>query len=583
MTVAFFLFSLHGLFSQLSVTNNNLAISLAQKIVGNGITITNAFLNGGAYATGTFSYSGSHLGVANGIILTTGTAMNAANPGSYFCNVNNGSIQSDPDVIAMSPQAKYDVCILEFDFIPLCDTLKIKYVFGSEEYPKAIYQTYNDVFAIFLSGPKPGGGSYNSQNIATLPNGYTPVSIDSVNAGWPIGTNASHFNFYVDNYSSPNNDIAYNGYTIPVTSKAALITCSSYHLKIAIADGGNALYDSGVFIEGSSLACGNAPVISSAVASNCSNTGTVSVHVSNYSGTPSYTWIPGNLHSDTLKNVAAGTYICFVDLPGVCGNYSVSATISAQPTLSVNGGGFLCKGNSTQLIASGVSSYSWVPAAGLNNNTVANPIASPSVTTVYSAIGTASNGCSTVKSVTVTVGGASAPAAFNASTYFTSIESSVVQFTAASGPSSFYWNFGDGTTDTIAQPTHDFSEPGTYIVSLTVTDTNNCSETVAREIIVNDILPDLVTFYAPDAFTPNNDGVNDVFQVKGVGWDPSKFTLDIYNKWGRIIYTTNDPRKGWDGKEDGRALEADVYVWRVNLKVMYKKEHTFLGKVALVR
>jgi gliding motility-associated-like protein len=579
----FLLFSGPQVLAQLSVTNNNNALSLAQKIVGNGITISNAFLNGGPYAAGTFSYSGAHLGLTNGIMLTTGTAASAANPGNYFCNVSNGSMQADPDITSISPQAKYDVCILEFDFIPLCDTLKINYVFGSEEYPKAIYQTYNDVFAIFLTGPKPGGGNYSAQNIATLPNGYTPVSIDSINAGWPIGTNASHFNYYVDNYSSANNDIAYNGYSVPITSKAALVTCSSYHLKIAIADGGNALYDSGVFIQGSSLACGNAPVVTSSAITGCADAGTVSVQVSNYSGVPSFTWLPGNQHSDTLKDVAAGTYVCLVDLPGVCGNYSVSATVSPQQTLSVKGNAFLCKGSSAQLIASGVSTYTWFPSANLNNANIANPVASPSATTIYSVAGTASNGCVSVQNITVTVGGQSSPVAFNASSYFTSIENSVIQFTANSGPSGFYWNFGDGSTDTIMKPTHSFNEPGTYIVSLTVVDSNNCSQTVAREIIVNDIIPDLFTFYAPDAFTPNNDQVNDVFQLKGVGWDPSHFKLKIYNKWGTMIFATDDPRKAWDGREGGAVLGSDVYVWQVYLKDIYKKEHNFIGKVTLLR
>jgi hypothetical protein len=245
-------------FSQLVITNNSSAASLAQAIVGNGINVSNATIDCGVNSTATFTYAGTNLGVPNGVLLTSGHASDVANPGTYFCNIQNGNNLNDADVIAISSQARYDACLLEFDFIPVCDTLHITYVFGSEEYPRYINQ-YNDAFAMFLTGPNPAGGNYTSHNIATLPNGTTPVSIFTVNGGWPIGTGASNPAYYVDNYTNPNNDIAYDGFTVPITSIVAVTPCVSYHLKIAIVDGGNGQYDSGVFIQGNTFTCTTAP------------------------------------------------------------------------------------------------------------------------------------------------------------------------------------------------------------------------------------------------------------------------------------------------------------------------------------
>ena len=118
---------------------------------------------------------------------------------------------------------------------------------------------YNDVFAMFLTGPDPSGGNYTSHNIATLPNGTTPVSIFTVNGGWPLGTGAANPAYYVDNFTNPNNDIAYNGYTVPITSVIAVVPCQTYHLKIAVVDALNGRYDSGVFIQGNTFTCNVAP------------------------------------------------------------------------------------------------------------------------------------------------------------------------------------------------------------------------------------------------------------------------------------------------------------------------------------
>ncbi|MFI5140783.1 MAG: choice-of-anchor L domain-containing protein [Bacteroidia bacterium] len=342
-----------ALFSQMTVSPNNTATALAQAVAGSGVNVTNATINCGANAAGTFSFSGPNLGLTGGIILTTGTAVDAANPGLHLCSINNGNNFSDPDLTAIVPTADLDVCVLEFDFVPTCDSLKMAFVFGSEEYPQGVNLQYNDAFAIFLTGPNPSGGNYTAQNIATLPNG-TPVSIHNVNAA----TNTAYFH---NNYSTPNNNVAYNGYTIPVTSVTSVAPCSTYHVKFAIADAGNALYDSGVFISNNTLSCQTPAVLSvnTTASSGCNNTGSATVTVSNYTGTPTYHWSPGNQNTATINNLASGAYTCTVSMHQTCG--IITQTITAS--VATSGSTIVLTSTQHNLVCNGGSNASATIAA----------------------------------------------------------------------------------------------------------------------------------------------------------------------------------------------------------------------------
>jgi gliding motility-associated-like protein len=391
----FILFPFTG-FSQLTIINNSSASALAQAIVGSGITVSNATMNTGISSTGTFTYTGANLGLPDGVVLTSGYASDVANPGTVFSNVQNGNNVSDADVIAISSQARYDACLLEFDFIPICDTLHITYVFGSEEYPRYIYQ-YNDVFAMFLTGPNPAGGNYLSQNIATLPNGTTPVSIFTVNGGWPLGSGAANPAFYVDNYTNPNSDIVYDGYTIPITSVVSVTPCQTYHMKIAVVDALNGKYDSGVFIQGNTFTCTTAPVSAINSSDACINTGTATVTVSNYSGTPTYQWSPGGQTTSSITNLIPGDYNCVITYPGLCTTDSLTVTIDdVQPTVAAMAGDTICIGQSVSLTAIGSGGASGYTFSWSSGGVPVSSSVNPTVTTNYEVIAIDANGCSSL-------------------------------------------------------------------------------------------------------------------------------------------------------------------------------------------
>jgi gliding motility-associated-like protein len=98
-------------------------------------------------------------------------------------------------------------------------------------------------------------------------------------------------------------------------------------------------------------------------------------------------------------------------------------------------------------------------------------------------------------------------------------------------------------------------------------------------------IKDDFVFYAPNAFTPDGDGINDVFLPLGVGWDIPTFEMYIFDRWGNLIFFTDDYRKGWDGTANKGAeiAQIDVYVWKVNLRDNTGLRHNFIGHVTIVK
>ncbi len=327
--------------AQLLVSTNNNAATLVNQIVGNNVTITNPVLICNQDASGLFISNGSNVGLPSGIILSTGKAVGAMGPNSQKdysdCFISNTSF-ADPNILALEPEAKYDGCILEFDIIPICNTLQIRYVFGSEEYPEYVDSKFNDVFGFFVTGPNPGGGNYNGYNIARLPNG-TPVSINTINNGTANFGPCKNCLYYVDNFGG--STVQYDGLTVPLTASVNVVPCSTYHLKLAIADAGDCRYDSGVLLEYQGISCANSqiPIIAgSATTSVCDlNNGVAQANVSNYNGPISYNWSPGGQTTAAATNLSPGTYVCTIGFQLPCPyTKTLSVVVPHNPGFSVS-------------------------------------------------------------------------------------------------------------------------------------------------------------------------------------------------------------------------------------------------------
>ncbi|MCO6478065.1 MAG: choice-of-anchor L domain-containing protein, partial [Phaeodactylibacter sp.] len=207
----------------------------------------------GAY--GTFlATDPSGLGLERGLLLTTGSLGWAVGPnisaGQGNPNADNGA-PGDPDLDYLSGNTflSNNACIVALDVFAATNELTFEYIFGSEEYQEFVGQEYNDIFAFLISGPGIAGDpNINNQfNIAVLPDGNnTPVEINSVNqlVNWQYYRNNN--NGMATEYDGLTSDFL--GIKKSLTARAIVEPCSTYHLKLAIADRGDALYDSGVFI-----------------------------------------------------------------------------------------------------------------------------------------------------------------------------------------------------------------------------------------------------------------------------------------------------------------------------------------------
>jgi gliding motility-associated-like protein len=235
-------------FAQLNVSTALTTQQLVQNVlVGSGVTITNITYSGVPGSMGEFSNGNTtNLGLDHGIIISTGLVNGNPAIGSAAMNFASTDNQTgaDPQLQNLVTDPVLDAAVLEFDFIPISDTLKFRYVFGSEEYPEFVNAGYNDVFGFFVSGPNPLGGNYINNNIARIPGTTLPVSIDNVNGG-------SYSQYYVDNGTGTT--IVYDGFTTVLTAWVKVVPCQQYHIKIAIGDVGDHVYDSGVFLEANSF------------------------------------------------------------------------------------------------------------------------------------------------------------------------------------------------------------------------------------------------------------------------------------------------------------------------------------------
>ena len=228
----------------LSVTTTNDAETLANTILGGGITISNLSYNGHESASGTFTDGlSSGIGMDEGIILTSGNASLAEGPNTSDGATGSNGFAGDSDLNALIPQSTNDATVLEFDFESAGGDLFFNYVFASEEYNEYTISSYNDVFAFFLDG----------ENIALVPGTDTPVSISSVNGGEPFGAaNASNPDLFNNNDlqdGGPFYDIEYDGFTDVFTAIYLGLDPGIHHIKLAIADASDFILDSAVFIE----------------------------------------------------------------------------------------------------------------------------------------------------------------------------------------------------------------------------------------------------------------------------------------------------------------------------------------------
>ena len=140
---------------------------------------------------------------------------------------------------------------------------------------------------------------------------------------------------------------------------------------------------------------------------------------------------------------------------------------------------------------------------------------------------------------------------------------------------SVFWDFGDGFEDHSSNPIHSYFSGGEYVVELYINQGTQCFDSAEMTIKVHD--PVITSLYVPNCFTPNNDGKNELFEIYGT-IDCESYQLYIYNRWGSLVYKTDDIWKFWDGKMNGNEVREGVYAYLIIGKNFLKN-----GSVSLIR
>ncbi len=243
----------HDLNSGLTPTN------LVTALLGPGITVSNVTFTGANVAAGTFSGGTGIIGFESGIMLSSGNIALAVGPNSQDAATANNGLGGDPTLNALIPgYITYDACSLQFDFTCTgTQVIQFQYVLSSEEYNEWVNSPFNDVFGFFLNGV----------NIAFIPGTTgTAVSINNLNCDYPYNPPLGSFcNLFINNRCAdipPGNfpcagarDTEMDGLTVVLTATATL-NPGQNHIKLAVADAGDQVLDSNVFIRGQSFVCG---------------------------------------------------------------------------------------------------------------------------------------------------------------------------------------------------------------------------------------------------------------------------------------------------------------------------------------
>lgn len=568
-------------------------------LVGSGVTVSNITYTGAPAAIGEFTSTNTNLGIGYGVLMTCGDIINAPGPNNQTGASVSNNLVGDPDLDSiMAPTMSFDASLLEFDFITNGDSIQFRYVFASEEYMEYVSSFpggINDGFGFFLSGPGIVGPFQNNAiNLAQIPNTNLPVTMFNVNCTSPNSA------YYVCNdpqntacntsFNCPTTQaqttIQYDGMTVVLTARAAVQCNQTYHIKLAIGDGGDHILDSGVFLEAGSFSAVNVQVSSSTsygglndstLFENCGQaciyftrdgnfsqydtlllnvSGTATNGVDFFPALPSQViFVPGqdtitfciiapqdNLQEglETVNITASSTGICIQSVT----NYTVYLSDFANLDAILGNDTAMCSPNPLVLGANGlggVEPYSYQWSTGATTQTIS---VTPTQTTSY--IVQVTDPCGSVAYDTLTVFiPTTNPLAANAGPDIELCpdDNPVTLSVLASGGANGYtyqWNNVQGP-DPVSGTASSVTFTATGANNIVVQVRDACGNTRNDTVIVT-IKECELTF--PNIFTPNGDANNEFFVVNGIENHPNS-RLIVYNRWGKIVYEDGNYQNTW--------------------------------------
>jgi gliding motility-associated-like protein len=294
------------------------------------------------------------------------------------------------------------------------------------------------------------------------------------------------------------------------------------------------------------------------------------------SGGTSVLWSPASIIADpsafNTQALPLQNTMFYAFLINSCGGVLDSTFVTViQVYPSIVPDTIICPGDSAYLWVAGGSVYSWSPSATLTHPDSSITWATPDVETTYTATVGNDLGCTAHLSTTVSL---YEPPFVNAGADILANFGVPVVLNGSTQTSIYYWQSLDSLSCIeCLQPIVKPYESTDYI--LTVIDQNGCENSDTVRVILDGAL------YVPNAFTPNGDGINDVFVIRGV--DIKDFQLFIFDRWGLLLFETDNYNDHWDGTYKGEPVQLDTYVWKINYSDFQRNHHKLIGHVSVVR
>ena len=336
----------------------------------------------------------------------------------------------------------------------------------------------------------------------------------------------------------------------------------------------------------------------STAANICAGTA-VTLSANAVGGIPAYTfvWAPGNLVGiqQIVTPAASTTYsVGVTDVNGCTDTASVFVRVNPIPvalfSASVQSGcSPVCvnfSDNSTVSAPSVISIWNWDFGDG-NLSTTNNPshcYVTPGTYNVSLQV-TTSDGCAATYTANNFIDVYAIPVAdFSTSPQQATMINNTVSFTDLStNASQWNWSFGDilNSSSSAQNPQFTYLTPECFQVELEVISANGCTDTASEVVCIE---PD-VTIYVPNTFTPDGNGLNEMFLPSLIGIDPDKYEMRIFDRWGNEIFSSTQISVGWDGtvQGTGRLCQEDTYVWTLKTTDLNGKLHVLRGIVNLIR
>ncbi|MBJ04296.1 MAG: hypothetical protein CMP65_00135, partial [Flavobacteriales bacterium] len=320
------------------------------------------------------------------------------------------------------------------------------------------------------------------------------------------------------------------------------------------------------------------------VSCNGENDGYIEIEVSGGYGLYSFEWSNGDISESTsncsLEQINAGTYTVLIKDENNCYK-SIDFEITEPEILFFSTENSECIEEYGEIninnISGGTGPYQYKINEGFfTDNSIFTNLNEGN----YSVTVIDQNGCSSTENFTLN---AKPIANFSISETQFYISDNPIYFydqTIDLNIDSWIWDFGNGSSSNEQNPSYTYKEPGVYYVKLSITDQYGCEDQIIKKI---EALYEYYS-YTPNIFTPNGDGINDIFQPSILNINRNTYTLFIYDRWGNTIYKTSKYEEGWDGKIDnGELLPPDTYNYKIIFETKTGKQKQEIGRFIMAQ